>query len=125
MVAPNPLNDEVCRLAECLTPARHTTLFGDFPMLRALVPAAGLLLCCAALAAQEPLKHTKDSLETVKAEVKAGKAVLLDVREKDEWDAGHLRAARLAPQSKLNTQVGLDELLRTLPKDKVIYTHCR
>jgi phage shock protein E len=75
--------------------------------------------------AQEPLEHTKDSLATVKENLKAGKAVLLDVREQKEWDAGHLNAARLVPQSKLKMEKGLDELLKTLPKDKVIYTHCR
>jgi phage shock protein E len=75
--------------------------------------------------AQEPLKHTKDTLDTAKENLKSGKAVLLDVREQDEWDAGHLKAARLVPQSKLKVQTELDELLKTLPKDKVIYTHCR
>jgi rhodanese-related sulfurtransferase len=75
--------------------------------------------------AQEPLKHTQDSLATVKDNLKAGKAVLLDVREQKEWDAGHLKDARLVPQSKLKTESALAELLKTLPKDKVIYTHCR
>jgi rhodanese-related sulfurtransferase len=84
-----------------------------------------LLSAALGVIAQEPLKHTKDSLETVKENLKSGKAVILDVREKDEWDAGHLKAARLTPLSKLKTQPGLDELLKTLPRDKVIYTHCR
>jgi rhodanese-related sulfurtransferase len=89
--------------------------------------AAGLLLWSAALAvvAQEPLQHTKDSLDTVKENVKAGKALMLDVREQKEWDAGHLKTARLVPQSKLKMETGLEELLKTLPKDKVIYTYCR
>ena len=94
-------------------------------MLRTLVSAAGVLLLSLAVVAQEPLKHTKDSLDTVKESLKAGKAVLLDVREQKEWDAGHLKAARLVPSSKLKMETGLEELLKTLPKDKVIYTHCR
>jgi phage shock protein E len=96
-------------------------------MLRTLVSAAGLFLLigsCAA-AAQEPLKHTKDSLDTVKENLKAGKAVLLDVREQKETEAGHLKAAKLIPQSKLKMELELADLLKTLPKDKVIYTHCR
>ncbi len=96
-------------------------------MLRTLASAAGLLLVSVTLVvvAQEPLKHTKDSLDTVKENLKAGKGVLLDVREQKEWDAGHLKAARLVPQSKLKMASGLADLLKTLPKDKVIYTHCR
>jgi len=92
-----------------------------------LAPATGLFLLCAALTvvAQEPLKHTKDSLDTVKEHLKTGKAILLDVREQKEWDAGRLKSAQLVPSSKLKTETGLAELLKTLPKDKVIYTHCR
>jgi rhodanese-related sulfurtransferase len=96
-------------------------------MFRSLASAAGLLLVSATLAvhAQEPLTHTKDSLDTVKKNLKAGKAVLLDVREQKEWDEGHLKDAKLVPQSKLKAEATLAELLKTLPKDKVIYTHCR
>jgi rhodanese-related sulfurtransferase len=96
-------------------------------MFRSLASLAGLVLVCGAVTvvAQEPLKHTKDSLDTVKDNLKAGKAVLLDVREQKEWDAGHLKAARLMPQSQLKDETKLADLLKTLPKDKVIYTHCR
>lgn len=96
-------------------------------MSRMLASAASLIILTASLTvvAQEPLKHTKDSLDTVKENLKTGKAVLLDVREQKEWDAGHLKAARLVPQSKLKMESALADLLKTLPKDKVIYTHCR
>jgi phage shock protein E len=96
-------------------------------MMRTLGSAACFLVLSAALGvvAQEPLQHTKDTLDTVKDNLKAGKAVLLDVREQNEWDAGHLKTARLIPQSRLKTATGLEDLLKTLPKDKVIYTHCR
>jgi rhodanese-related sulfurtransferase len=95
-------------------------------MLRSLKVATGIFLLNASLTAvgQEP-QHTKDSLDTVKKNLKSGKAVLLDVREQKEWDAGHLQGARLAPLSKLKTEKGLEDLLKSLPKDKVIYTHCR
>jgi phage shock protein E len=68
---------------------------------------------------------TKDSLDTVKDNVKSGKAVVVDVREQIEWDAGHLKGAVLIPQSKLKVDSQLTELLKVLPKDKIIYTHCR
>jgi phage shock protein E len=75
--------------------------------------------------AQDSLTHTKDSLDAVKDSVKAGKAIIVDVREQAEWDAGHLKGAILIPQSKLKVEGQLADLLKVLPKDKIIYTHCR
>jgi phage shock protein E len=69
-------------------------------------------------------EHTKDSLDTVKKAIAKEKAVLLDVREKSEWDQGHLRDAKLLPLSALRRGVKADELAQLLPKDKVIYCHC-
>ena len=76
-------------------------------------------LAVAAVTAQG--QHTKDSLETVKKRIKEKKAILIDVREQGEWDAGHLQAAQLVPLSKL--RAGVKE--KDLPKDKIIYCHCR
>jgi phage shock protein E len=75
--------------------------------------------------AQDPAVHTKDSLDTVKANLKEGKALIVDVREQREWDAGRLKNAILVPMSKLNKDEQLPELLKLLPKDKIIYTHCK
>jgi rhodanese-related sulfurtransferase len=69
--------------------------------------------------------HTKDSLSTVKKNIKAKKAVLVDVRELREWNAGHIKGAKLVPLSKLAKTAGLKELLKTLPKDKILYAHCK
>jgi phage shock protein E len=87
--------------------------------------AATLLMAGAIATAQEPPTHTKDTLADVKKNVDAGKAIILDVREQNEWDAGHLKEAILMPQSKLKVDSELAGLLKQLPKDKVIYTHCR
>lgn len=69
-------------------------------------------------------EHTKDTLQTVKAKIDDKKAVLVDVREKSEWDKGHIAGAILLPISEL--QAGLDPktLAKRLPKDRIIYTHC-
>ena len=75
--------------------------------------------------AQEALTHTKDSFDTVKANVKAAKAVIVDVREQDEWDAGHLKGAILMPRSKLTVEAEAAELVKKLDKTKIVYTHCR
>jgi rhodanese-related sulfurtransferase len=74
--------------------------------------------------ADKPLTHTKDTLDVVKENLKAGKAVIVDVREEDEWKESHLAGAIHLPQSKLKVASELAELVKKLPKDKVIYTHC-
>jgi phage shock protein E len=96
---------------------KSLAFFPSSVILLALV-AAGVCL------ADEPLTHTKESLQDVKKNVEAGKAVIVDVREQSEWDAGHLKGALLLPQSKLRVESELSSLLGKLPKDKVIYTHC-
>jgi phage shock protein E len=84
---------------------------------RGLVLAMTLLTGFALVASGQ--EHTKDSVETVKKALEAKKAVLMDVREKQEWDRGHLRDATLLPLSSLK-----DESKVVLPKDKPIYLHC-
>jgi rhodanese-related sulfurtransferase len=82
----------------------------------------GLLLgsvCGTALA-----EHTKDSLDAVKQAVAAQKAIIVDVREPEEWNEGHIQGARLLPLSTLEKGVNPQELARVLPKDKIIYCHC-
>lgn len=65
--------------------------------------------------------HTTDSEATVKANLAATTAVLVDVREVDEWNAGHLRDASNLPLSELRAGRGL----AALPRDKIIYLHCQ
>ena len=91
-----------------------------------LAMVAALLIGLAGLAlGEEPLAHTKDSLDTVKANVKEDKAVIVDVREQDEWDAGHLKGAILVPRSKLQEGAEAAELVKKLDKSKIVYTHCK
>ena len=78
----------------------------------------------AILSAARAAEHTKDTPQEVKKAVADGKAVLLDVREKDEWDAGHIKGARLLPLSALQDGVKADDLAQTVPKGKVVYCHC-
>lgn len=68
--------------------------------------------------------HTVDSLEFVKQQIEGNAAVLIDVREQDEWDAGHLAHAQLIPLSKVRGG-SLDEVVAALPVDKPVYLHCR
>jgi len=93
-----------------------------------------LLLTLAALIASDRLSfaadHTKDPPQAVLKKVTENQAVLIDVREQSEWDAGHLHQALLVPLSDLrvaakNDAELLKRLTRQLPKDKPIYAHCR
>lgn len=87
----------------------------------ALMLSLALLSAAPATAAE----HTMDTLMTVKSRVDSGKAILLDVREQQEWDAGHIANAKLAPLSRFKSETSLEEIKKSLPKDKIIYCHCR
>ncbi|HSP15423.1 MAG TPA: rhodanese-like domain-containing protein [Thermoanaerobaculia bacterium] len=50
--------------------------------------------------------------------VKENKAVFVDVRSKDSYDAGHIKGAVSIPESQLITRV------RELPPKKLIITYC-
>jgi rhodanese-related sulfurtransferase len=69
-------------------------------------------------------EHTKDSLDVVKQAVQEQKAVIIDVREPEEWQEGHLAGAGLLPLSVLERGVPPQELAKILPKDKIIYCYC-
>ena len=79
----------------------------------------GLLL----LLALQDVEHTKDPLEAVRAALAGKKAVLLDVREKSEWDLAHLEAALWLPLSRLK-EASAEEVGKVLPPDRVVYVHC-
>jgi rhodanese-related sulfurtransferase len=106
-----------------LTPA----FAGDFFMSRKILYSVALFLFTSyrAVFCQDATTHTKDSLQTVKDNVKSGKAVIVEVREQGEWDAGHVKVAILAPMSKLRREAEAKELLKLVPKDKIVYTHCK
>ena len=75
-----------------------------------------------------PPKHTKDPLPLIKERISKNEAILVDVREKNEWEDGHLQSAIFLPLSGLE-EGGASEsfaakLAAKLPKDKIIYCHC-
>src|ERR1022692_1869866 len=77
-----------------------------------LVSLGGLAMAFAMFASAQD--HTKDSLDAGKKALAANKEVLMDVREKKEWDQGHLKDARLLPLSSLKDSLPKD-LDRVLP----------
>jgi rhodanese-related sulfurtransferase len=82
----------------------------------------GLVL--GALSGTAVAEHTNDSLDVVKQAVRDQKAVIIDVREPEEWQEGHLAGAGLLPLSTLERGVAPQELAKILPKDKIIYCYC-
>ena len=78
-------------------------------------------LCCLVLVMAFAGEHTKDSLQTVKKNMADEKAVLVDVREKSEWDKGHVKGAILLPLSALRKDANAAS---KLPDERIIYTHC-
>jgi rhodanese-related sulfurtransferase len=82
------------------------------------------LLAATVAGAARAEEHTKDSLDTVRKAVAADTAVLVDVREPDEWREGHIAGARLVPLSALEKGMNPQELAQVLPTDKIVYCHC-
>ena len=69
--------------------------------------------------------HTTDSLSVVKERLANQQAVLIDVREPGEWEAGHLEVATLIPMSVIRADGVTGEIKQKLPTDKPIYLHCK
>lgn len=79
----------------------------------------------------EDLDYTTEPLGQVKAKVESKKAILADVRERREWDQGHVKGAVFLPLSLLSEwdRDGISEaekakLVKALPKGSVVYCHC-
>jgi rhodanese-related sulfurtransferase len=70
------------------------------------------------------IEFTKDSLATIKKNVAAGKAVLVDVRSVEEWNKGHIEGSIFVPVTSLRKGGNPKALAKTLPKKKILYTFC-
>jgi phage shock protein E len=89
-----------------------------------LVKIVAIAIIVTLAANAQSAEYTKDSLATVKKAVEAGTAVLVDVREKVEWDDGHLKVAQSLPLSSLKNAAKAKDAAQTLPKGKTVYCHC-
>lgn len=84
---------------------------------------AGLAVCFG-LSVAIAEDHTRESLQSIKENIAAKKGILVDVRDKEEWNRGHVEGAVLLPFSELRQPDRTPELLKGLPKDRILYTHC-
>jgi rhodanese-related sulfurtransferase len=85
----------------------------------------GLVALLASSHVNQAAEHTMDSLTKVRTALDQKQAVLIDVREQDEWDEGHLQDAKLVPLSALPKLIDDEKIAKQLPKDKIIYCHCK
>ncbi|HEY2962214.1 MAG TPA: rhodanese-like domain-containing protein [Pyrinomonadaceae bacterium] len=58
------------------------------------------------------------TIAELEALVKEDKAVVIDVRSQDSYDAGHIPGAKLIPSGEILNH------LKELPRDKLIITYC-
>lgn len=97
--------------------------------MRRLLLWAGAALALYSHSPADDLKHTTDTPAEVKQRVASGKAVLVDVREPEEWKEGHLAVAVLLPLKQLKTDSASadfeSQLAKSLAKDKIVYAHCK
>ena len=90
-----------------------------------MLPRIALLLALfAAPLSLVAAEHTKDSLKTIQKATADKTAVLVDVREANEWKAGHVAGATFLPLSVLK-EASAEAVAKKLPKDKIVYTYCR
>jgi rhodanese-related sulfurtransferase len=71
-----------------------------------------------------PSSALPGDVNVARKQIADGEAVLVDVREQREWDAGHVDGAISLPLSVLKTLVDARPLEQVLPRDRVIITHC-
>lgn len=68
---------------------------------------------------------TKDSIETVQKNLESKKAVLVDVRSKEEWDEGHIEGSIFLPVTSLRKHsFDAKRVAKAVPKKKILYTFC-
>jgi rhodanese-related sulfurtransferase/predicted DsbA family dithiol-disulfide isomerase len=65
----------------------------------------------------------RDPLREIKDFIASEKAILVDVRETDEWNSGHLEGAMSFPMSRLQ-DAKRGQKFAALPSNKVLYTYC-
>ena len=82
---------------------------------------AAALLLGSGCRAEEEITHSKTPLKEIQKAVEENKAFLIDCRESEEWENGHVRDAHFLPLSRIKD---MKEAPSELPKDKPIYIHC-
>lgn len=85
-------------------------------LLLILFSAAG---CISTTQPPEKAKYADISVQQAKEMIDGGGVFILDVRTREEYDAGHIRGSTLIPVQVLKERLG------EVPKDKKILVYCR
>lgn len=67
----------------------------------------------------------KDEYPEILTELRGGKAQLIDIREKSEWEQNRFKCAVHIPLSDLSKGKGIEILKEIKSSRKKIYLHCR
>jgi rhodanese-related sulfurtransferase len=70
-------------------------------------------------------EEKQEDYKEVLLELRGGKAQLIDIRERDEWEKNHFKCAMHIPLSNLEKGIGVENLREIKESDKKIYIHCR
>ena len=68
-------------------------------------------------------QHTTESPTEIQENISAGKAIMLDVRSQQEWDAGRLKDVTFIPITELKSLHVETTEVAGLDKTKIIYCH--
>ena len=75
--------------------------------------------------ARRVVEFTSDSLDVVAKNIDEKKAVLVDVRSKEEWQQGYVAGAFFLPIDSLRKHsFDRQRVAKLLPKKKILYTYC-
>jgi rhodanese-related sulfurtransferase len=72
---------------------------------------------------ETPISYVTESPMEIEQRVRSGAAILLDVREQDEWDAGHLKHAKWLPLSQIQELKSASDA--GISQGTPIYCHCK
>lgn len=67
----------------------------------------------------------KEDYQQILKELRGGKAQLIDIRERSEWEQNRFKCAMHIPLSELSRGVGVEVLKDIKQSNKEIYLHCR
>jgi rhodanese-related sulfurtransferase len=66
-----------------------------------------------------------EDYQEVLRELRSGKAQLIDIRERNEWEKNHFKCAMHIPLSDLAKGIGVGSLKEIKESNRKIYIHCR
>ena len=67
----------------------------------------------------------QNDYQEILKELRGGKAQLIDIRERQEWEQYHFKCAMHIPLSDLAKGIGVETLREIKENNKKIFIHCR